>query len=150
MSAMKYKGCVFAMLEDSPREVSASTVELFADALRDAMENAPTRSLKDVARYLVTTTFKDVSDTQHRYNAFRSAMVHLNIDVKGSFWRFARMAWAMHKKHDSEYWKGVAHGLSASAVVVASPMTLGNDLKIALFKGQAELQEELKAHAKRG
>lgn len=114
-----------------------------AEALAEASEACGGDPAK-MAKHLTTTTFKELGEPHRRYNAFRSIMTYLSIDVEGRLYQCAIACYKYSKSKDDPYMRGVAHGLAAAATLLGSPWTYRKGFKQCLTEGIRQLTERAK------
>lgn len=134
MKAYKYQGCVFVLM--SPDRPGMTPQSVLASAIEEAQSTDP----QAIATHLVTTSFKEITDTRLRYNAFTAVMVYLNIDVKKALHTYAAKCYTRSKAKQDAYLRGLAHGLATSAEFIESPWTYGHKFKACLTAAISKLR----------
>lgn len=114
-----------------------------AEALAEALEVCGNDPAK-MAQHLTTTTFKELGEPHRRYNAFRSIMTYLSINVEERLYKCAVACYNYSKSKDDAYMRGVAHGLAAAATLIESPWTYRKGFKPCLAEGIRHLTERAK------
>lgn len=131
-----YRGCVFGIIP-SPDQPGISPADFMESALTDAREHSS--SIPEMARYLVTQSFKHIKEPNIRYNAFVRAMTYMGLNIIDVYTRAARKAMRKASQgKDTQYWNGVADGILAAQAIARSPYSYRDALAKAIKEGRDE------------